>query len=109
VFANLVENADVHGRGCTSVRVAVSDGKVVVTVDDAGEGIAGDRRERIFERFARDASAGSPGVGLGLAIVIRHVRWHGGDVHVEDGPGGGARFVVQLPIGFESGATRPAR
>ncbi len=109
VFANLVENAEVHGGGCTSVRVAVTGGALVVTVDDHGAGVEEDRRERIFERFARDASAGSPGVGLGLAIVARHVLWHGGEVRVEDGPDGGARFVVQLPIGSESAASSPRR
>jgi signal transduction histidine kinase len=37
------------------------------------------------------------GTGLGLALVEEHVRMHGGDVHVEDSPFGGARFVVRLP------------
>jgi len=42
--------------------------------------------------------AGNSGVGLGLSLVTEHVRLHGGRVWVEDRPGGGARFVVELPV-----------
>lgn len=101
VVANLVENAEHHGGGCVAVRVHETAGGtpgVRIEVDDAGPGIPHDRAARVFERFARDAGSGdSPGVGLGLAIVERHVRWHGGTVEVADRPGGGARFVVVLP------------
>lgn len=102
VIANLVDNAESHGDGCVTVRVMKSDrargnGGVRIEVDDNGPGVPEDRRERIFERFARDGSGQSPGVGLGLAIVARHVRAHGGQIHVEDRPGGGGRFVVELP------------
>jgi signal transduction histidine kinase len=51
----------------------------------------------VFERFARGGSSGRTGVGLGLAIVQRHVALHDGQVFVEGRPGGGARFVVELP------------
>jgi two-component system, OmpR family, sensor histidine kinase MtrB len=58
-------------------------------------------REQVFERFTRGALAGrrghGAGSGLGLALVAQHVRRHGGTVRVEDRPGGGARFVVELP------------
>lgn len=100
VFANLVENAERHGGGCQAVTVTADDTHVHVDVDDAGDGVPENRRARIFERFARnprDAGSGS-GVGLGLAIVERHVQWHGGTVVVVDRPGGGARFTVTLPI-----------
>lgn len=100
VVANLVENAERHGGGCVGVRVTRDGDQVVVTIDDAGPGIPTDRRDRIFERFAR--IGGSPddgtGVGLGLAIVARHVLAQGGTVSVQDRPGGGARFVVSLPL-----------
>jgi signal transduction histidine kinase len=109
VVANLVDNADVHGGGCNLVCVSRRNGSVRVQVDDHGRGVAEEHRERIFERFARVRSSHGPGVGLGLAIVAQHVHWHGGQVWVEDRPGGGARFVVQLPIRPEprgAGATR---
>lgn len=100
VVANLVTNAATHGGGCVRVGVVMAvDGGVRIEVDDAGPGIAPDRRDRVFERFARGGPVSSPGVGLGLSIVARHVRLHGGTVWVEDRPGGGARFVVRLPVG----------
>lgn len=99
VVTNLVQNAERHGLGCVEVRVAQNDGHVVVTVDDAGPGIRPVDRERVFERFARRGSSDNArGVGLGLAIVRQHVLWHGGRIRVEDRPGGGTRFVVELPL-----------
>jgi signal transduction histidine kinase len=100
VVANLVENAEGHGGRCSGVQVTRDGDRVVVTVDDEGPGVPIERRERIFERFARMGGSGDDGtgVGLGLAIVARHVQAHGGIVRVEDGPRGGARFVVSLPL-----------
>ena len=103
VLANLVENADHHGHGVTGVGVALDNGNVRISVEDAGPGVSADERERVFERFARGKAAGrrsgsnGDGVGLGLSLVAEHVRLHGGKVWVEDRPGGGARFVVELP------------
>ena len=98
VVANLVANADTHGGGCIGVRVHRTQTGVAIVVDDAGPGVAPQHRERIFERFGRGRSGGDErGVGLGLAIVERHVRWHHGTVTVVGRPGGGARFVVELP------------
>ena len=101
IVANLVGNAELHGGGCLVVAVGIELDRLRVVVDDAGPGIAPDKRDRIFERFARDGSSASgsvPGSGLGLAIVDRHVRRLGGTVRVEDRPAGGARFVVLLPL-----------
>jgi signal transduction histidine kinase len=100
VVANLVENAERHGGRCSGVQVTRDGDHVVVTVDDEGPGVPTGRRERIFERFARVGGSADDGtgVGLGLAIVARHVQAHGGSVRVEDGPEGGARFVVSLPL-----------
>jgi signal transduction histidine kinase len=80
------------------------DGSLRLEVDDAGPGVAAEDRTRIFERFNRGAAAGrragagGDGVGLGLSLVEEHVNLHGGQVWVEDRPGGGARFVVELPL-----------
>ncbi|MCO1661176.1 sensor histidine kinase [Pseudonocardia humida] len=99
--ANLLDNADKYAGGPVRVAVLRHGGRARVEVDDAGPGVPQDQREQIFERFARGANAGRRGVdggsGLGLALVAQHVRRHGGAVWVEDRPGGGSRFVVELP------------
>jgi signal transduction histidine kinase len=98
VVANLVGNAQTHGRGCEAVTVSRVDDLIRIVVDDAGPGIAEADRARVFDRFARAGGSGEQGVGLGLAIVQRHVSAHGGAVRVETSPQGGARFVVELPV-----------
>jgi signal transduction histidine kinase len=102
VIANITENATRYAYGVVGVFVE-ADGEVVrIAIDDDGPGVPEEDRERIFDRFARGAQAGSrgrgSGSGLGLALVSEHVRVHSGKVWVETAPGGGARFVVELPL-----------
>jgi signal transduction histidine kinase len=97
VVANLVDNAQTHGGGCIGVHVSRVGDLLRVVVEDAGPGIPADQRTRVFERFARRGGRDHSGVGLGLAIVQRHVGLHHGVVRVEDRPGGGARLVVEIP------------
>ena len=106
---NLIGNAVSHTPNGTSVHASVHrDGAaVVLIVEDDGPGIPPELRDRIFDRFVRgDGDAGSrSGSGLGLAIVKAVADSHGGSVHLESPPEGGARFVVTLP---GSRARRPA-
>ena len=101
VVANLLSNADKYGDGPVAVRIDADEETVCILVDDEGEGVPPEDRLRIFERFNRAGQASrrgtGTGVGLGLALVDEHVRLHGGTVRVDDAPGGGARFVVELP------------
>lgn len=93
---NLLSNAVRWASGRVAIAVA-PDG--VLTVDDDGPGIPGPDRARVFEPFARlDAarSRDAGGVGLGLALVRRIARAHGGDVEVLDSPLGGARLRLVL-------------
>lgn len=95
---NLVENAIAHTAVGTAVVVEVqAAGRVRVL--DHGPGIPVDQREQVFRRFwrKRDAPPGrSGGAGLGLSIVARIAERYGGQVTVEDRPGGGAAFVLAL-------------
>jgi signal transduction histidine kinase len=111
VIANLIDNAAKYGGGATGVEVHLGrsdtdDRDVVqIVVEDNGDGVPPEERERVFERFARGTvAAGSrgsgEGSGLGLALVKEHVGLHGGKVWVTDRLDGlpGARFVVELPV-----------
>jgi signal transduction histidine kinase len=97
---NLLDNAARHARSRVAVRVRTDDGVAVLEVEDDGDGIPEADRERVFERFTRletGRARDSGGTGLGLALVREVARRHRGDVTVEDGSLGGARFVVTLP------------
>jgi len=99
---NLAGNARKYAARHVAVAAARWPDRVDITVDDDGPGVPPDQREQVFEPFyrldrSRDRSTG--GFGLGLSIARKAVALHGGTVHVEDSPLGGARFVVRLPAG----------
>ena len=103
LLTNLLENADKYAGGPTGLVISGSDGVVRLAVEDRGPGIAEHERHHSFERFVRGESSNRPGAGdgtgLGLSLVAEHARLHEGRVWVEDRPGGGSRFVVELPVG----------
>jgi len=98
-FANLLENAVVHGEGQpVLVRSRLVGPRLVVRVVDRGPGIPENLRERIFEPFYRAPGAPSGGgSGLGLAIARGFIEANGGEVEVESLPGQGSSFVVTFP------------
>src|SRR5690606_11759441 len=87
VVANLLDNAQKYAGGATRIVLSRGVDTVEFAVQDAGEGVAPEDRERIFDRFSRGSAAGArgsdSGTGLGLALVSEHVRLHGGSVRVE--------------------------
>ena len=100
---NLVDNAIKHSPedGTVSVRIASSENAVTLFVTDEGPGVPDELKERVFERFFRadpSRSRETGGTGLGLAIVKHAAESMGGNVRVEDVPGGGAVFMVSLPV-----------
>ncbi len=112
VIVNLLENAAKYSAPGTPIRVSAARtaDTVSIAVEDRGPGIPPAERERVFEPFVRlqpAATAGVPGVGLGLAICRSAVTAHGGRIRVEERKGGGARFVVSLPLTTRS--LTPAR
>ena len=110
LIRNLLENARRHGQGQgatgTTVELWLDQlllagvPHALITVDDHGPGVPAHLRDRVFEPFYRlsGASEKEGGVGLGLALVRTIALKHGGTVRCEDRPGGGARFVVELPL-----------
>ena len=110
VVGNLLANVRVHTAPDTPVDVvldAAAD-RATLRVSDHGPGIDPDHAERVFDRFFRadpGRSRDRGGSGLGLAIAASVVQAHGGDVHHEPTPGGGATFVVTLPLGERPGGT----
>jgi signal transduction histidine kinase len=79
-----------------STRELEDEGLIEIDVDDNGVGIEPDKEETIFDLFY---STKEKGTGLGLGIVRRIVEEHGGQIHAEDLPRAGARFVLRLPRG----------
>ena len=102
VMTNLIGNALQYSPDGSPIELVVSSdperGVARFEIVDHGEGIPEQFRKKIFDRFWRapDSPPGT-GSGLGLAIVRRLVRSAGGDVHLEDTPGGGLTAVVTLP------------
>ena len=100
VIRNLLDNAARYAESTVSVSVQENGPWVVIAVSDDGPGIPVEDRTRVFERFARlqeGRSRDQGGTGLGLALSQRVTLAHGGKIHVEEAPSGGARFVVSLP------------
>jgi two-component system sensor histidine kinase ChvG len=102
VFRNLIDNARSFSADGGEVRVSVthSRGEALVFVDDDGPGIPPENLETVFERFYTSRPKGAAfggNSGLGLSIARQIVEAHGGKIHAENRPEGGARFVVALP------------
>lgn len=81
-----------------TIRTGVSGDLIRIAFADNGPGVPADLRARIFEPFFTTRDVGK-GKGLGLTVAYDIVTAHGGTIDVEDTPGGGAMFVLQLPIG----------
>jgi signal transduction histidine kinase len=103
ILLNLLDNAMKYGGDGTEVHVHLSQptgGGVRLRVDDNGPGVPARERERIWQPFVRGGAAherAAGGSGIGLTIVREIATEHGGRTAVDAAPGGGARFIVDLP------------
>jgi len=100
VVANLVQNAVAHSPVGAPVRVEAGEvgGRVLIRVVDRGRGIPAAERERVFQPFQRmdDSRSQGAGVGLGLAVARGFTRAMGGELTIDDTPGGGTTMVIEL-------------
>lgn len=102
IVANLVGNAVRHTPSDATITVSLTHGSVIhLSVVDDGPGIPDEDKGSVFEPFTQGElrDPHQPGTGVGLALVRMFVELHGGRVWVEDAPGGGAAFHVELPDG----------
>jgi two-component system NtrC family sensor kinase len=100
VLLNLVTNAFQameDGGGRLTMRSRSAGGRLRIEVEDTGPGVPAEIRTRIFDPFFTTKAVGK-GTGLGLSVAHGIVSAHGGRIWAEDGPGGGARFVIELPL-----------
>jgi two-component system, sporulation sensor kinase E len=96
-FFNVIKNAVQAMRtgGILRIHTEADDDRVVVSFIDTGHGIASDEIGRIFDAYYTTKADGS---GLGLMIVQRIVREHGGTIEIESDAGRGTTFRIKLPI-----------
>lgn len=103
-FTNLVDNCVRHGDNI-SVRMGLRGEPgahmVEIVIDDDGPGIPKEKRDEVFKPFIRLDTSRNPvtgGVGLGMTIARDVVRGHGGEIELQDAPGGGLRVKISLPV-----------
>lgn len=97
ILDNLVDNAFKYGRPPVRIEVTGDAEHVGLAVLDAGRGVAEADRETVFDRFKRLDTLSGHGLGLGLSVVQGLVEAMGGDVRIEEAPGGGAAFRIRFP------------
>jgi two-component system, OmpR family, sensor histidine kinase KdpD len=102
----LVDNGLKYSASSAPIDIGAEAGndRVLIRVRDRGPGIPEKERERVFDKFyRRNRGKGQlPGSGLGLHIAREILRAHGGDLWIEDAPGGGSDFCAALPAVKES-------
>jgi signal transduction histidine kinase len=103
IIVNLVDNAVKYGPRGQTVRVGVErvNGSAMLSVADQGPGVPAADRDKVwkpYHRLERDVKAAVTGTGIGLSVVSQLASLHEGRAWVEEASGGGARFVVELPL-----------
>lgn len=106
VFSNILTNALKYtpAGGAIRVKASAEAGALRVAISDDGPGVPIEMRERVFEKFFRvehyraGGDQGVRGSGIGLYVAREVLAAHGGTIRCEEAEGGGARFVVKVPV-----------
>ena len=98
--AKLLANAGSHTAPNLPIEIDAeyANENLLISVSDRGPGIPPEATERLFEKFYRGDDRKTGGLGLGLSIARGLIEAHGGRLTVENRDGGGARFVIRLPV-----------
>jgi two-component system sensor histidine kinase PhoQ len=98
LLGNLLDNAFKWGRTQVRVSAEAAGGRLTLSVEDDGQGVAPEQAQRVLERGVR-ADQSVPGQGIGLAVVHDIVDAYGGELRIERSGLGGARIILVLPAG----------
>jgi two-component system, sporulation sensor kinase E len=95
-FYNVIKNSfeAIKSRGILRIRTDIDDSHVTVRFTDSGGGISPENLSRVFEPYFTTKTSGT---GLGLLIVRRIVREHGGELSIESSEGKGLTVTIRLP------------
>lgn len=114
VLLNMMHNAVKFTRkGGVSLhasvsRVTASSARIKFSVRDTGVGVLAEDRSRIFQPFEQGRAMHSAGgIGLGISIAKTLTQTMGGEIGVEENPGGGSHFWVEVPLGLTKGVPDP--
>jgi signal transduction histidine kinase len=100
VLSNLIDNARKYAGvdARVIIETRLKPGYVGIAVTDNGPGIRGEHQARVFEEYFRvSPQSGVPGMGLGLSIVSRIAKAHGGELALYSEAGQGCSFCLWLP------------
>lgn len=99
VLHNLVHNALTYipKYAVITVRASCKDDKLILVVEDTGNGFPEDEIDKVFEKFYRLKNSKTGGSGLGLSIVKGFVEAMNGTINLKNMPDGGAVFTVEIP------------
>jgi two-component system, OmpR family, sensor histidine kinase KdpD len=99
-IAKLLANAASYAPSRVPIEIDAEykHNQLLISVSDRGPGLSMEATERVFEKFYRGDGRKTGGLGLGLSIARGFVEAHGGNLTAENRDGGGARFMVSLPV-----------
>jgi two-component system sensor histidine kinase KdpD len=99
-IAKLLANAATYAPSRVPIEIDAEyeNDRLLISVSDRGPGLSSEARERVFEKFYRGDGRKTGGLGLGLSIARGFVEAHGGRLTAENRDGGGARFIINLPV-----------